>query len=84
MLEAARQLVERNAHVILKDAKDEVIVLLMVGDPSDTTTHVNLLLRARELNVETKITHSTYISNAIGYNGLQVSNYLIARIIYII
>lgn len=80
MIEADRQLVESDAHVILEDAKDEVIVLLVVGDPFGATTHVDLLLRARELNIETQIIHNTSIINAIGCTGLQVSYYLITRI----
>lgn len=44
----------------------------MVGDPFGATTHADILLRARDLNIETKVIHNASIMNAIGCCGLQV------------
>lgn len=73
MIEADRELVEQNADEILNDAKEFDIVLLVIGDPFSATTHVDILLRAHDLNIETKVIHNASIMNAIGCCGLQVN-----------
>lgn len=75
MIEADRELVEQGADEILNDAKDSDIVLLVIGDPFSATTHVDILLRAQDLNIDTKVIHNASIMNAIGCCGLQVNYY---------
>ncbi len=56
---------------ILLPAKNETISLLVIGDPLIATTHTDLLLRAKELNIETKVLNNISIGNLITRTGLQ-------------
>lgn len=76
MIEADRELVEQGADEILYEADKDDVVLLVVGDPFGATTHADILLRAHDLNIDTKVIHNASIINAIGCCGLQVSLYL--------
>ena len=57
--------------LILKPAKDEDITLLIIGDILVATTHTDLLLRAKELEVKTQLFHNISIANLITKTGLQ-------------
>ncbi|MCH8520182.1 MAG: diphthine synthase [Nanoarchaeota archaeon] len=61
----------RVEELILKPAKDEHITLLIIGDILVATTHTDLLLRAKEMNVQTKLYHNISIANLITKTGLQ-------------
>ncbi|MBD3361415.1 diphthine synthase [Candidatus Woesearchaeota archaeon] len=70
---ADRNLVEKKAEeTILKDAQGKKVSFLVVGDPFAATTHFDLLNRAKELNIETKIIHNASILTAIAVTGLQL------------
>jgi len=56
---------------IIKPAKDETIVLLVIGDPLIATTHTDLLMRSTQLKVETKVYNNVSIGNFITRTGLQ-------------
>lgn len=56
---------------ILEPAKNNEISLLILGDPLIATTHTDLLLRADEMNIETKIYNNISIGNFITRTGLQ-------------
>ncbi|KAI5798052.1 diphthine synthase-like protein [Peziza echinospora] len=51
------------------------IALLIVGDPLSATTHTDLLLRARTLNIPTRVLPNASIMNAIGCAGLSLYNF---------
>lgn len=73
---AGRSLVESQAEkTILKEAKSSSIALLVVGDPFGATTHIDLVLRAKEMKVKTKIIHNASILTAIGIIGLELYKY---------
>lgn len=72
---ADRELCESSIDEILKEAKDLHIALLVVGDPLGATTHTDMLLRAKELGVETQIVHNASIMNAVSCCGLQLYNF---------
>ncbi|EGX46359.1 hypothetical protein AOL_s00109g200 [Orbilia oligospora ATCC 24927] len=72
---ADRELVESDSDVILKDAISTDIVFLVVGDPFGATTHLDLLLRARSLQIPVKTIHNASIMNAVGACGLQLYNF---------
>lgn len=63
---ADRDLVESGAEEILEDAKDDIIAFLVVGDPFGATTHSDLMIRARERGIKTKVIHNASIMNAVG------------------
>ena len=70
---ADRDLIEQGADEILQNASSKDVALLVVGDPFGATTHTDLILRAREANINCKIIHNASIMNAVGCCGLQVS-----------
>jgi diphthine synthase len=73
IISANRDLVENKAEdTILKDAKNKDVAFLIIGDPFSATTHLDLKLRADELNIKTKIIPNTSILNSIGITGLDL------------
>jgi diphthine synthase len=72
---ADREMVESQADEILQDADKVDVSFLVVGDPYGATTHSDLVYRAHELGIKTKIIHNASIMNAIGCCGLQLYNY---------
>tara|TARA_Y100001935_G_scaffold255553_1_gene269415 strand:- start:5250 stop:6125 length:876 start_codon:yes stop_codon:yes gene_type:complete len=61
-----------NPNDILELAGDSVVALMVVGDPMQATTHVDLVLRASEAGVKTKIIPGiSAVSLAVSYSGLQ-------------
>jgi len=56
---------------IINPAKNEEICLLVIGDPLIATTHTDLLLRAAQLNIKTKVYNNVSIGNFITRTGLQ-------------
>ncbi|XP_050439421.1 diphthine methyl ester synthase [Adelges cooleyi] len=75
LIEADREMVEQSADEILDSAHEKDVVLLVVGDPFGATTHADILLRARDLNINTKVVHNASILNAIGCCGLQLYHF---------
>jgi diphthine synthase len=71
IIPADRSLVENSAELIQK-SKTKNIALLVIGDPFGATTHINLILEAKKLNIDVKIIHNTSILNAIGEIGLEL------------
>eukprot|EP00889_Picochlorum_renovo_P005802 jgi/Picre1/32832/NNA_008162.t1 len=51
IIDADRELVEMGADTILEGAADTDVAFLVVGDPFGATTHTDLELRARELDI---------------------------------
>lgn len=69
---ADRNLIESQIEKkILEPAKKEDIALLVLGDPLIATTHTDLLLRAKEMDIKTKIYNNVSIANQIAKTGLQ-------------
>ncbi len=63
---------EHAKETILKRAKYQNVVLLSGGDAMIATTHVDLRLRAMDMEIETRIIHAPSISSAVaGVCGLQ-------------
>lgn len=56
---------------VLAGALDEAVCLLVCGDPMVATTHIDLVLRAQKMGVETRIIHSSSIYSAVAETGLQ-------------
>ena len=72
---ADRDMVESQADDILKGGDVDDIAFLVVGDPFGATTHSDLVLRAHELSIKTKMIHNASIMNAVGCCGLQLYNF---------
>ncbi len=70
---ADRELVEKKAEeTILKDAKEKDTALLIIGDVFGATTHVDILMRAKEAGIKTKIIHNASVLTAVGITGLEL------------
>ncbi|EJF60665.1 diphthine synthase isoform b [Dichomitus squalens] len=72
---ADRDMVETESDDILRNANTEDVAFLVVGDPYGATTHTDIVLRARALNIPTRIIHNASIMNAVGACGLQLYNF---------
>ena len=72
---------------IIEDAKAKIkdkktgkerakkVALLVIGDPMGATTHVDMVLRCKDLGIKFKVIHNTSIMNAIGIVGLELYKY---------
>jgi diphthine synthase len=68
-----RELEEDAESTILENAKHQKVALLTPGDPMSATTHVGLLLSARQMGISTIIIHAaSIITAAAGATGLEV------------
>jgi diphthine synthase len=72
---ADREMVESSSDEILYGASTTDVAFLVVGDPFGATTHTDLLLRARGLQIPTRTIHNASIMNAIAACGLQLYNF---------
>lgn len=57
--------------LILKPSTTQNISLLVIGDILVATTHTDLLLRAKKMNIQTELYHNISIANLITKTGLQ-------------
>jgi diphthine methyl ester synthase len=70
---ADRDMVEKNAEsTILKDALENDIAFLVVGDVFGATTHTDIILRAKNKGITLKYYYNASIMNAIGVTGLEL------------
>ncbi|EFN83433.1 diphthine methyl ester synthase isoform X1 [Harpegnathos saltator] len=74
LIVADRELVESCADEILPK-EDEDVAFLVVGDPFGATTHTDLVLRAKEKDIQVKVIHNSSILTAVGCCGLQLYSY---------
>ncbi|VDK45818.1 unnamed protein product [Anisakis simplex] len=72
---ADREFVEQRSDELLLDADKSDVCLLVVGDPFGATTHSDLVIRARNLNIPVKVIHNASIMNAVACCGLQLYNF---------
>jgi diphthine synthase len=66
---ANRDMVEKNSDEILSD---EDTAFLVIGDVFSATTHVDLMLRAREKGIDVRVIHGASVVSAVGVIGLEV------------
>lgn len=69
---ADRELVEQSPDTILDSAKNKDVAFLVIGDPFSATTHIGLMLTAKERGIEVKVIHNASVLTAIGITGLQL------------
>jgi len=70
-----RKNMEEEVKQLVKLGKNSDIAVLVPGDPLTATTHLNVLMEAREQNVKTAIIHSSSILTAVAETGLSVYNF---------
>jgi len=67
---------EEEGQLILQNAKEGKVALLVPGDPLIATTHVDLRIRAEKHGIKTRVVHgASIISSVIGLSGLQNYKY---------
>ncbi len=66
---ASRDLVENNDEII-NNSKKKAVAFLVVGDVFSATTHIELLLRAKENGIKTSVIHNASILSTISETGL--------------
>ena len=66
-----RRQVEEEFLAILEEAKTKNIALAVVGNPMNATTHVQVLLDAKELGVKTAIIPGISIFEYVSFTGLE-------------
>ena len=67
-----------NPKEILSLAKDYVVAVLVVGDPLQATTHVDLQLQASEMGISCEVVHGLSITNLVT-GAIGLSNYKFGR-----
>lgn len=68
-------MVEQQADEILAGSNEINVAFLVVGDPFGATTHTDLILRAKEMNIKYQVVHNASILNAAGCCGLQLYSF---------
>nr|CAG4646474.1 EOG090X0AVB [Macrothrix elegans] len=72
---ADREFVEQKIESVIESASSTNIAFLVVGDPFGATTHSDLILRAKEMNIPFQVVHNASIMNAVGCCGLQLYSF---------
>ena len=67
-----------NPKEILSLAKDHIVAVLVVGDPLQATTHVDLQLQASEMGISCEVVHGISITNLVT-GAIGLSNYKFGR-----
>jgi diphthine synthase len=57
---------------ILPKAKEEIVSLIIVGDPLSATTHIEFLKNCKETNIDYKVIHASSIYSSLCETGLFV------------
>jgi diphthine synthase len=70
-----RKNMEEDVKQLVKRAKNRSIAVLVPGDPLTATTHLNVLMEAREQGVKTAIIHSSSILTVVAETGLSLYNF---------
>lgn len=75
LIVADREMVEEKADVFLSEARETDVAFLVVGDPFGATTHTDLVVRAKQMEINVRVIHNASIMNAVGACGLQLYRY---------
>jgi len=70
IIKLSRKEVESNK--LIKEAKGRNIALLVYGSPLFATTHMTLILDAKEQKIDTKVIYSSSVLDGIAETGLQL------------
>jgi diphthine synthase len=70
-----RKNLEEEVKQLLRRGKSRSIAILVPGDPLSATTHLNVLMEAKEQGIKTEIIHSSSIMTAVAETGLSLYNF---------
>ncbi|ORD94068.1 diphthine Sase [Enterospora canceri] len=74
VIRANRRMVEETSEIV-DEAKSKSVAFLVAGSPLFATTHGDILVRAKEAGVETRILHNVSILSVVGCYGLCSYNF---------
>lgn len=72
IIAADREQVEQKADEILEQAKKKDVAFLIMGDVFAATTHIDLWMRAKKMQVDVKIVHNASVITAVAETGLDL------------
>jgi len=72
IIKADRDLIENRPDEIIERAKKKDVSLLFVGDPLSATTHIDIMMRAKDKDVDVKVIFNASVLTAVGITGLQL------------
>ena len=75
IIEADRNMVEKDSAKILEPAKTSNVALLVIGDALSATTHASLLIEAKKMGVRVKTISNASVLTAVGITGLELYKY---------
>jgi diphthine synthase len=71
----SRSDMEEGAGKLVLRAKEKDIAVLVPGDPLSATTHIGLMMEARERKVRVEVVHASSILTAVAETGLSLYNF---------
>ncbi len=72
ILPADRRLMEQDASILLDQAREKEVAVLIMGDVFSATTHLALYLKAREEGIPCQVVHNASVLTAVGITGLEL------------
>ncbi len=72
VIPADREMIESKYGEILSRAEKGNVAVLVIGDVFSATTHINLLIEAREKGIGVEVIHNASVVSAVGITGLEV------------
>ncbi len=72
VIPVGREFIEHKSDIILKEAKENDVAILIVGSPTAATTHMELFIDARKNKIQAKFIENASIITAVGITGLSL------------
>lgn len=72
VIPVGREFIEHKSSVILKEAKENDVAILIVGSPTAATTHMELFIEAKKNKIQAKFIENASIITAVGITGLSL------------
>lgn len=72
IIPADRNLIENKPDEMIERAKKKDVSLLVIGDPMSATTHIDIMMRAKEKGVKVNVIFNASVLTAVGITGLQL------------
>jgi len=69
---AYRNDIENKEDIIMQQAKENNVTILVIGDAISATTHTELILNAKQQGIDINIVHNASVFNSVAITGLQL------------
>jgi len=71
-IRADREIVEKELHKIIDEARKIDVALLVYGSPLTATTHITLIQEAKKKKIKVRVLHNASVLDAVAETGLQL------------